>query len=435
MRYGDLTSFQTGVAVPLFSLHSKHSIGIGEFLDLIPFAQWAKFCGFNIIQLLPVNDTGSEPSPYSARSAFALNPVFINVQSVDGATVLEHEIEKAREQFAEIERVDYYRITTWKRAILRKIFDNQYDVLKSSKKLLAWIDKNSWVKSYCVYCTLKAQNNEASWKDWKKFQNPSAADVDKLWMKNYRDVLFQAWMQYTAEGQFTAAVNEVSKLGLRLKGDVPILINEDSADVWFDRKYFSLADRAGAPPDMFSYGGQNWGFPTYRWDVLEADDLLASSITPTALTTCSDSSASGRFLNLKQQASWAASSRPSRSRGMCSAMLDSTAKRLNICAVRTSLWTSCANSSATKRTGLSLCILKICRESSTALSLSRNTCRNAQFFRLTNRKKSRIPCSAFTGIAYLSRRVTKIRSTRTGTGTTSRCSLRSRRTNKTNCMI
>ena len=273
MRYGDLTSFQTGVAVPLFSLHSKHSIGIGEFLDLIPFAQWSKFCGFNIIQLLPVNDTGSESSPYSARSAFALNPVFINVQSVEGASSFEAEIEKARAQFADIERVDYYRITTWKRAILRKIFDNQYDVLKASKKLLAWIDKNSWVKSYCVYCTLKAQNNEASWKDWKKFQNPSAADVDKLWMKNYRDVLFQAWMQYTAEVQFTAAVNEVSKLGLRLKGDVPILINEDSADVWFDRKYFSLTDRAGAPPDMFSYGGQNWGFPTYRWDVLEADDF------------------------------------------------------------------------------------------------------------------------------------------------------------------
>ncbi|MBR2579326.1 MAG: 4-alpha-glucanotransferase, partial [Clostridia bacterium] len=111
MRYGDLTSFQTGVAVPLFSLHSKHSIGIGEYLDLIPFAQWSKFCGFNIIQLLPVNDTGSESSPYSARSAFALNPVFINVQSVTGASKFETEIENAREQFADIKRIDYYRIT------------------------------------------------------------------------------------------------------------------------------------------------------------------------------------------------------------------------------------------------------------------------------------------------------------------------------------
>ena len=85
MRYGDISYFQSGVAVPLFSLYSKQSIGIGEFLDLIPFARWAKFCDFNIIQLLPVNDTGAESSPYSARSAFALNPVFINVQTVEGS--------------------------------------------------------------------------------------------------------------------------------------------------------------------------------------------------------------------------------------------------------------------------------------------------------------------------------------------------------------
>ena len=82
MRYSDISCFQSGVAVPLFSLRSKNSIGIGEYLDLIPFAQWSKLCDFNVIQLLPVNDTGAEASPYSARSAFALNPVFINIQAV-----------------------------------------------------------------------------------------------------------------------------------------------------------------------------------------------------------------------------------------------------------------------------------------------------------------------------------------------------------------
>ena len=85
MRYGDISSFQSGVAVPLFSLRSRASIGIGEFLDLIPFAKWCKMCDFDIIQLLPVNDTGAEASPYSARSAFALNPVFINIQAVQGS--------------------------------------------------------------------------------------------------------------------------------------------------------------------------------------------------------------------------------------------------------------------------------------------------------------------------------------------------------------
>ncbi|PWJ62765.1 MULTISPECIES: 4-alpha-glucanotransferase [unclassified Fibrobacter] len=273
MRYGDLSYFQSGVAVPLFSLYSHQSIGIGEYLDLIQFARWAQFCDFNIIQLLPVNDTGAEASPYSARSAFALNPVFINIQSVDGSSEFEEEIQKGKDEFDALGKIDYYKISTWKRSILRRIFDNRYDSLKKSKVLSRWIDENVWAKPYCVYATLKAQNGESSWRDWSAHQDPTEKDIEKLWTKNQKDCLFQAWMQCVAEMQFTTAVAEVSKMGLRIKGDIPILINEDSADVWSERKFFSLDDRAGAPPDMFSYSGQNWGFPTYRWDVLEQDNF------------------------------------------------------------------------------------------------------------------------------------------------------------------
>ena len=273
MRYGDISYFQSGVAVPLFSLYSKQSIGIGEYLDLIPFGRWAAFCDFNIIQLLPVNDTGAESSPYSARSAFALNPVFINVQSVEGSSEYEDEIQQGKVDFQKYGKIDYYNISTWKRMILRKIFDNRYDDLKKDKILLNWIDSNAWAKPYCVYCTLKAQNDERSWKDWKNYRDPTPKDIEALWKKFAKDNLFQAWMQFEAEKQFSAAVTEVSKMGVRIKGDIPILINEDSADVWADRKYFSLDDRAGAPPDMFSYSGQNWGFPTYRWDVIEKDNF------------------------------------------------------------------------------------------------------------------------------------------------------------------
>ena len=162
MRSGDISSFQSGVAVPLFSLRSHASIGIGDFLDLIPLARWASLCNFDIIQLLPVNDTGSESSPYSARSAFALNPAFINIQSVAGSSAFENEINEAKESFEKSDRVEYYRVATWKRAILRKIFDNAYDQIKRDKALTTWIERNDWAKPYCVYCTLKQQNNEAS---------------------------------------------------------------------------------------------------------------------------------------------------------------------------------------------------------------------------------------------------------------------------------
>lgn len=272
MRYGELSFFQTGVAVPLFSLRSKNSIGIGEFLDLIPFANWAKYCDLNVIQILPINDTGNESSPYSARSAFALHPVYINLQLVNGSSDFEEEIETAKEEFDKDTRIDFHKVVTWKLSVLRKIFDARYDQIATQKKIDSWISINEWVKPYCAYALLKAKNQEASWKSWKTNQNPTAACIEKIWKKNPKDAMFQAWMQFIAEAQFKVAVNALSEMDVKLKGDIPILINEDSADVWFHREYFSLEDRAGAPPDMFSYSGQNWGFPTYHWDALEKDN-------------------------------------------------------------------------------------------------------------------------------------------------------------------
>ena len=114
MRYGELSFFQTGVAVPLFSLRSKNSIGIGEFLDLIPFASWAKYCDLNVIQILPINDTGNESSPYSARSAFALHPVYINLQLVNGSSDFEEEIEMAKKDFDKDTSIDFHKVVTWK---------------------------------------------------------------------------------------------------------------------------------------------------------------------------------------------------------------------------------------------------------------------------------------------------------------------------------
>lgn len=269
MKYGDLSYFQTGVAIPLFSLRSENSIGVGDFLDLIPLAKWARSVDMSVIQILPVNDTGYESSPYSARSAFALNPIFINLQAVDGSDTFSSEILEKQREFEAMSRVDYYRVSSWKRAMLRKIFDIRYKELSTSKALASWTLANEWVRPYAAYCVLKAQHNECSWKDWEGYQEPSEKDIEAIWKKFKKDAIFQAWMQWEAEAQFSHAVQELQKIGVRLKGDIPILINEDSADVWYDRAYFSLADRAGAPPDMYSAAGQNWGFPTYRWDVLE----------------------------------------------------------------------------------------------------------------------------------------------------------------------
>lgn len=273
MRYGEFSCFQSGVAVPVFSLKTQDCVGIGEFLDLVPFGTWAKTCGLNVIQILPVNDTGYESSPYSARSAFALNPVFIRLQIVHGADAFKKDIQTLQKRFAAETKVHYAEIARAKRQILRKIFDANYAMLDKNVALAKWIEANSWIKPYAVYAMLKEKNGESSWRSWKEDQDPTALRVNSLYRKHRKDVLFQCWMQFEAEAQFKVASNKLTEMGVRLKGDIPILINEDSADVWFNRRYFSLDDRAGAPPDMFSYSGQNWGFPTYRWDVIEQENF------------------------------------------------------------------------------------------------------------------------------------------------------------------
>jgi len=263
MQYGEISSYQTGVLVPLFSLRSKNSVGTGEFLDLIPFGQWAKKCGLDLIQLLPVNDTGEESSPYSARSAFALNPVYIRLQEIEGAKdILGDEPAEQNNAFAKQPRIPYIDVVRYKRDALRKIFNKQKKEILADEQFKEWLDENKWVRSYAIFCALKAENNEASWKEWQKKEKPKESDV-----------LFQKWMQWVAETQFLKAVDELNSLGVRLKGDIPILINEDSADVWCHPEFFSLENRAGAPPDMFCYSGQNWAFPTYKWDNLEKENF------------------------------------------------------------------------------------------------------------------------------------------------------------------
>jgi len=264
MHYGKISSYQTGVVVPLFSLRSKESVGIGEFLDLIPFGHWAKKCGLDLIQLLPVNDTGEEPSPYSARSAFALNPVYIRLQEIEGAMeILEEEPAQHGKRFAKHPRIPYVEVTRYKRHALRTIFNKKKKDILADEHFKKWIDQNAWLRSYAEFCALKAENHEAAWKNWEKKDNIKESDI-----------IFQKWMQWVAEKQFLKAVHELNKLNIRLKGDIPILINEDSADAWHYPQFFSLDERAGAPPDMFCYSGQNWAFPTYKWDNLEKENFI-----------------------------------------------------------------------------------------------------------------------------------------------------------------
>ncbi|MGL1891012.1 MAG: 4-alpha-glucanotransferase [Spirochaetaceae bacterium] len=272
MKYSIDKKFVTGAAIPVSSIRSEKSCGIGEFTDLKLFGDWCKNSGLDLIQLLPVNDTGSESSPYSALSAFALHPIYIRISSLPESKLYKKDMEKISKKWNSKPSVNFNGILKDKMSLLKKIYKENIETIKKSKKIKTWEKNNRWIKCYAVFSFLKEKNKNISWEDWKKFQNPTSKDMEKLYVDNQDKVLFYSWVQYYLEKQLTEASKYLQEIGINLKGDIPILMNVDSADVWESREIFNTTNRAGAPPDMFSANGQNWGFPTYSWKSMEKDN-------------------------------------------------------------------------------------------------------------------------------------------------------------------
>lgn len=274
----------TGVVVPLGALYSKENPVIGCYSDLIPFAQICKNAGLKLIQLLPVNDTGTQSSPYSGLSAFALHPIYICIKEINGFKELYAEnkvFSNAYDDFCKNNkyslRYDYDSILNTKISLLKSL----YELTAAGKtgnpddELAKFIKSNSWVKTYAVYKNLKWNYMQAGWKSWhKEDQFKSPEEIEKLWNTKAfkKEHLFYAWCQMIASTQFSNSVQAVHDAGILLKGDMPILMNEDSCDTWAHPEFFNQNLRAGSPSDGENPSGQNWGFPTYNWKNLEAAD-------------------------------------------------------------------------------------------------------------------------------------------------------------------
>jgi 4-alpha-glucanotransferase len=267
-----------GVVVPVGALRGKESLGVGEFPDLVEFAQWCVQAGVGLIQLLPVNDTGYESSPYSALTAFALHPLYLRIGELPEAAAYAGDLEKIRGQFGEKKRFPYGEILRAKMELLRKIYVAHKTAIGDRAghegSLGKWIDKNPWVKAYAVYRRLKEKNSEKCWKEWESRRTVTAEDIEALWgeAKFREEHLFWAWIQEALDVQFSQAAAALAQAGILLEGDLPILINEDSCDVWAHPEYFRQDLSAGAPPDMYSPDGQNWGFPIYDWEAQAKDN-------------------------------------------------------------------------------------------------------------------------------------------------------------------
>lgn len=282
VKFGTLDRYRTGTAVPVSALRSRESCGIGEFADLVPFADVCRRMGIDMIQILPVNDTGVHSSPYSALSAFALHPNYLRIDDLpdwervpdDEGTVLRAEVERLRHEHEARKAVHYPTIRAAKATLSYRIYTVAEKAKPAGAELDRWIGENPWVRPYAVFKMLKEQNGGRAWHEWQEYRDPVEADIEAFWAseETQAEIRYYAWLQMRLEEQLRSASEGVAKLGIALKGDIPILMDEDSADVWFHRRNFDLNLRAGAPPDVYSYLGQNWGFPIYDWEYLARDD-------------------------------------------------------------------------------------------------------------------------------------------------------------------
>lgn len=261
-----------GIAIPLFSIHSKHSYGIGEFTDLSLLIDWCSSIGFDIIQLLPLNHMGLGLSPYNAISAFALNPLFLGLNSlpfVHDFSFLSEEL-KVFPKLSHIPHINYTQVRTYKENFLRHYFRLVGSQIMKSEAFEHFIQEASfWLKEYAVFKILKKQHQWASWEEWPAAERHATTSfIDRIAYEKQEEFNWFCFVQFLCDQQLKNAKEKASSQKVFLMGDIPILISRDSADVWCHQELFDLNYSAGAPPDVFSEIGQNWGFPVYQWKVI-----------------------------------------------------------------------------------------------------------------------------------------------------------------------
>lgn len=262
-----------GVLVPLFSVYSKNSLGIGELGDIKLLIDWCNITGKSILQLLPMNEVGSTFCPYDSVSSFALEPAYISlylISDIEKKSIKE-KIQEIKERFPIGKPYVNYGIKKEKISVLWDMFI-ETDSNKSAG-FREFIEENTyWLLDFALYKTLKNYHEGKAWYDWQDcYRNRDRAELENFRNKYKREITFEMWIQWQLYTQFSEVKKYAESKKVFIKGDLPILVSKDSADVWAHTEFFKLEFAAGAPPDMYCAKGQRWGMPTYNWEKIEAD--------------------------------------------------------------------------------------------------------------------------------------------------------------------
>lgn len=271
-----------GVAIPVFSLRSEESFGIGEFYDLKKMVDWSEAAGLKVIQILPINDTTmtgtwQDSYPYNANSTFALHPQFLRLEAVgrlsDKKAAAKYR--KLGKELNALAEVDYERVNNAKTAYLKEVFAEQGAAVLASKEFADFFRGNeAWLRPYAAFCVLRDKYRTpdfSRWGEWAAYDAKAVAKLTSPKSERYPEVALVYFVQYHLDRQLREVRNYAHAHGVILKGDIPIGISRTSCDAWVDPDLFHMDSQAGAPPDDFSVLGQNWGFPTYNWERMAED--------------------------------------------------------------------------------------------------------------------------------------------------------------------
>lgn len=274
-----------GSAIPVFSLRSEGSFGVGDFGDLKTFIDWASETHQKAVQILPINDTTitntwQDSYPYNSISIYAFHPMYIDIRQLPDLQDKEkaEKYEEERIKLNSLAQVDYEGVNNTKRAYLKDIFVQEGENILSSDDFGKFYEENEhWLKPYAAFSYLRDMYGTPDFSQWPDFSVYDSERTDKLCSKgseSYEHIAFYYFLQYELHIQLLAAANHARSKGVILKGDIPIGISRGSVEAWVEPYYFNMNGQAGAPPDAFSTKGQNWGFPTYNWEVMEKDNYL-----------------------------------------------------------------------------------------------------------------------------------------------------------------
>ena len=289
MKAGELVSYEldqaffalynrklAGTLVPVFSLRTRKSAGIGDFGDLKAMIDFVASTGQKVLQLLPINDTTithtwTDSYPYSCISVFAIHPQYANLHALPELKDAKARAgaEKTRAELNALDKIDYEKVNDFKINYLRQIFNQEGEKMMKTAEYKAFFqDTKQWLVPYAQYSYLRDKNGTADFNQWSDHQVWDEVERKALTDPKtaaYKNVAFFYFVQFVLDRQMQEAHEHAKAKGVILKGDIPIGVNRNGCDVWMEPKYFNLNGQAGAPPDDFSANGQNWGFPTYNW--------------------------------------------------------------------------------------------------------------------------------------------------------------------------